>query len=77
MPKLHRKYFHLVFSLVMGAKMVFVMTFFITLINLGWVEGFFASWMRAYSIAYVIAVPVIYYLAPFARRFAARWVETP
>ena len=72
MPKLHRKYFHLVFSLVMGAKMVFVMTFFITLINLGWVEGFFASWMRAYAIAYVIAVPVIYYLAPLARRFAAR-----
>ena len=77
MPKLHRKYFHLVFSLVMGAKMVFVMTFFITLINLGWVEGFFASWMRAYAIAYVIAVPVIYYLAPLDRRFAARWVETP
>ena len=77
MPKLHRKYFHLVFSLVMGAKMVFVMTFFITLINLGWVEGFFASWMRAYAIAYVIAVPVIYYLASLARRFAARWVETP
>ena len=77
MPKLHRKYFHLVFSLVMGAKMVFVMTFFITLINLGWGEGFFASWMRAYVIAYFIAVPVIYYIAPLARRFAARWVETP
>jgi hypothetical protein len=77
MPKLHRKYFHLVFSMVMGAKMVFVMTFFITWINLGWVDGFFLSWMRAYLIAYVIAVPVIYFLAPLARRFAARWVETP
>lgn len=77
MQKLPRKYFHLVFSLVMGAKMVLVMTFFITLINLGWQEGFIVSWLKAYIVAYPIAVPVIYFLAPLARRFAAKWVETP
>ena len=77
MKKLPRKYFHLAFSLVMGAKMVLIMTFFITLINLGWHAGFFAAWMKAYLVAYPIAVPVIYFLAPLARRFASKWVETP
>lgn len=77
MAKLPRKYFHIAFSLVMGAKMVFIMTFFITLINLGWHDGFVVAWFKAYLVAYPIAVPVIYFLAPMARRFAARWVEAP
>jgi len=34
-----QKKFHFVFSLVMGAMMVFLMTFVITLINVGWVEN--------------------------------------
>mgnify|MGYP003351867579 CR=1 FL=1 len=77
MAKLPRKYFHLVFSFVMAAKMVFVMTFFITLINLGWHDGFLLSWLKANTVAYIIAVPVIYFIAPLARKFAAKWVETP
>ena len=77
MAKLPKKYFHLAFSLIMGAKMVFIMTFLITYINLGWHNGFFMSWLKAYLIAYVIAVPVIYNIAPLARRLTAKWVETP
>ena len=30
--------------------------------------GFMASWARALGLAYVVAVPGIYFLAPLARR---------
>ncbi|MFN3972518.1 MAG: DUF2798 domain-containing protein [Gemmobacter sp.] len=63
----HKK-FHLVFSLIMGAMMVFVMTFVITAVNLGFGPHFLAAWARVFGIAYVIAVPVIFFLAPMARK---------
>ncbi len=63
-----QKKFHLVFSLIMGAMMVFVMTFVITAVNLGFGPHFLAAWGRVFLIAYVIAVPVIFFLAPIARK---------
>jgi len=60
--------FHLVFSLIMGAMMVFLMTFVITAVNLGFGPHFLAAWVRVFWIAYVIAVPVIFFLAPIARK---------
>jgi hypothetical protein len=63
-----QKKFHMVFSVIMAAMMVFLMTFVITLVNLGWVSYFLAAWMKSFVIAYVIAVPVIFFLAPVARR---------
>ena len=77
MTKLPAKRFHLVFSLLMGALMISLMTFVITLVNVGWVAGFPGRWLRAFAIAYVVGVPVIYFLAPFARRLTARLVEMP
>jgi len=72
-----QKKFHFVFSLVMGATMVFLMTFVITLINVGWVENFFQMWIKAFSIAYVIVVPVIFFLAPMARKLTGRLLGMP
>lgn len=63
----HKK-FHLVFSLVIGAMMVFLMTFVIRNTNLGFGPNFLASWAKAFAIAYMIAVPVIFFLAPIAHK---------
>ena len=67
-----QKKFHLVFSLIMGAMMVFLMTFVITLVNLGWVNHFLTAWMKSFMIAYMAAVPVIFFLAPVARKLTGR-----
>jgi hypothetical protein len=67
-----QKKFHLVFSIIMGAMMVFFMTFVITLVNLGWVEHFVAAWARSFLIAYLVAVPVIFFIAPVARRLTGQ-----
>lgn len=71
-----QKQFHLVFSLIMGAMMVFLMTFVITVVNLGFGPHFLAAWMKAFGIAYVVAVPVILFLAPIARRLTGGLLGT-
>ncbi len=77
MSKLPKKYFHLVFSIIMGAIMVLLMTFVITFVNIGFASDFFVRWMKAFAVAYVVAVPVIYFLAPIAKKLAGRFADTP
>jgi len=72
-----QKKFHLVFSVVMGAMMVFLMTFVITLVNVGWIDNFFPMWMKAFGIAFIVAVPVIFFLAPVARKLTGRLLGMP
>lgn len=67
-----QKRFHLVFSLIMGAMMIFLMTLVITFINVGLTDNFFRLWMKAFAIAYVVGVPVIFFLAPVARKLTGR-----
>lgn len=67
-----QKKFHLVFSLIMGAMMIFLMTLVITFVNVGLIENFFHLWMKAFGIAYVVGVPVIFFLAPVARKLTGR-----
>jgi hypothetical protein len=77
MKKLPKNAFHLIFSLVMGAIMVFLMTCVITLANIGLPADFLARWLHSFLIAYPVAVPVIYLFAPIARKITARLVEHP
>lgn len=72
-----QKKFHLVFSFVMGAMMISLMTFVITAVNVGFTPEFLARWGRAFSVAYVIGVPVIFFLAPVARRITGRLLGMP
>ncbi len=67
-----QKKFHLVFSLIMGAMMIFLMTLVITFINVGLTANFLQLWMKAFGIAYVVGVPVIFFLAPVARKLTGR-----
>lgn len=71
------KKFHLVFSFIMGAMMISLMTFVITLVNIGWTPQFLGAWLKAFAIAYVIGVPVIFFMAPVARRITGRVVGMP
>ncbi len=72
-----QKKFHLVFSLVMGAMMIFLMTFVITAVNIGFTDTFVGSWAKAFGIAYVVGVPVIFFLAPVARKLTAGLLGAP
>lgn len=71
------RHFHLAFSFVMGALMATIITFVLTLVNVGLVAGFMAIWAKTLCLAYVVVVPGIYFLAPVARRIVNRFVEPP
>ena len=77
MKKLPKNAFHLIFSMVMGAIMVSIMTCVITLANIGLSADFVRHWLHSILIAYPVAVPVIYLFAPIARRITSRLVEHP
>ncbi|MDD5298086.1 MAG: DUF2798 domain-containing protein [Rhodocyclaceae bacterium] len=72
-----QKKFHLVFSFVMGLMMISLMTFVITVVNMGFGPEFFARWGRAFLVAYPVGVPVIYFLAPVARKLTSRLLGMP
>jgi len=71
------KKFHLVFSFIMGAMMISLMTFVITMVNIGWSAQFLGAWLKAFAIAYVIGVPVIFFMAPVARKVTGRILGMP
>jgi len=54
-----------------------VMTFVITAVNVGFSSSFPFIWMKAFAVAYVVGVPVIFFLAPVARRLTARTLNMP
>jgi len=58
--------------MVMGAMMIFIMTFVITLVNVGLGAHFMLTWMKAFAIAYAVGVPVIFFLAPVARKLTGK-----
>jgi len=71
-----QKKFHLVFSCLMGAMMISIMTFVITLVNVGWGEHFVQTWLKAFAIAYVVGVPVIFFWPRSLASLPARsWVS--
>jgi len=72
-----QKRFHLVFSMVMGLLMISVMTFVITAVNIGFSNDFLDKWLHAFWVAYVVGVPVIYFVAPVARKLTARILGMP
>lgn len=72
-----QKKFHLTFSFIMGAMMISIMTFVITAVNVGFPHDFLAKWRRAFAIAYAVGVPVIFFLAPLARKITGRMLGMP
>jgi hypothetical protein len=69
--------FHLVFSFVMGAMMISLMTLVITAVNVGFTAEFLTRWGRSFAIGYVIGVPMIFFLAPVARKITSRLIDMP
>lgn len=72
-----QKKFHLVFSLVMGLLMISLMTFVITAVNIGFSPDFLARWGKAFVVAYMVGVPVIFFLAPMARKLTGKLLGMP
>jgi hypothetical protein len=69
--------FHLAFSLIMGLLMISLMTFVITAVNVGFTPDFLSRWGKAFMVAYVVGVPVIFFMAPIARKLTGKLLGMP
>jgi len=45
------------------------MSFVVTLINVGFVDGFIMKWLNAYWRAFLVAFPTIMIVVPLVRKF--------
>lgn len=72
-----QKKFHLAFSLIMGLLMISLMTFVITAVNIGFPADFIAHWGKAFAVAYIVGVPVIFFMVPVARKLTGKFLGMP
>lgn len=61
------KYSHYLFSFLMALFMSCIMSFVITLFNVGLVGDLGYIWLKAWLFAFVVAFPVITIVAPLVR----------
>ena len=61
----------IVHALLMGIVPTGVVSFTVMVLNFGFSEYFLTTWLRSWSIAYLIMVPIIFIIAPFIDRFVA------
>lgn len=66
------KYLILVQTFLIAIVMTFIMSFAISIINLGFVDGFIHLWLHAWSMAFILAFPTMTIISPFLRKLAMR-----
>jgi hypothetical protein len=64
----------LILALLMSSVMVAMVTFLVTVLDLGFQSGFFTKWIKAYFIAWPIAAGTAFLIMPPARRLTDRIV---
>jgi len=69
------KYQSLVFSFFMALLMSGIMSFVISLFNLGFIENIFFIWLKAWTFAFIIAFPVILIVSPVVRALVAFFIK--
>ncbi len=67
------KYQKLVFAFFMALIMSCVMSFIISVFNVGLVANIVAIWLKAWGFAFVVAFPTITVVAPVAQRLTS-WI---
>jgi len=61
------KKIHLIFSLVMSTFMILIMSFVVTMVNVGWSDQTVAKWLNSFFYAWIVGFPLMYFFAPIFR----------
>ena len=72
MARIHRRHAPQLLALFTSLFMSFLMSGFITLINVGLPADFVGRWMHAFALAFAAAFPTILVVMPVARRLVER-----
>ena len=61
----------IVFAFLMGIFTTGLVSFTVVLANLGFTETFWQIWLKSWSIAFLVLVPVILIVSPVMERFVS------
>ncbi len=59
---------HLIFSVIMSAFMIFIMSFVVTYMNIGWTEQTVDKWLTSFVYAWVVGFPLLYIFGPIFKK---------
>ena len=59
---------HLIFSIVMSAFMIFIMSFVVTYMNIGWTEQTVDKWLTSFVYAWAVGFPLLFVFAPIFKK---------
>ncbi len=65
----------LVLSSLLALLMSFFISFFITVVNIGFSQVLFVAWMKSFVLGFVIALPISIIFIPMLRTYLERFVE--
>ncbi len=74
--KLPKKFSPILFGFFLSGLMTLFVTGISIALAVGVHDGFFAIWMRNWATIWVIAFPVVLFVAPLVRRLVSAMVET-
>ena len=66
------KKIHLAFSLVMSTFMILIMSFVVTMVNVGWSDQTIVKWLNSFFYAWIVGFPLMYFFAPIFRKIIAK-----
>jgi len=66
------KKIHTIFSLVMSTFMILIMSFVVTLVNLGWEDQTISKWLNSFFYAWIVGFPLMYFFAPIFRKIITK-----
>lgn len=75
--KINPKFTSLLMGLIISFGMSLFMSFTMTAINQGFIEGFFLIWMKTWGIAFAVGFPAAAAIVPVARKIVSRVTHTP
>ena len=73
--KLNKKFEPYIFTVIMAFGMSIMMSFIISLINIGFVDNFFLIWIRAWIPAFFIALIPAFFMGKLARSVLSKIID--
>lgn len=67
--KISRRYYSIVFAVLVTLTMSFFMSFVLTLVNAGFGPQFLRIWFSAFAIGFLVGLPISFVFVPLIRRF--------
>jgi len=66
------KKIHLLFTLVMSTFMILIMSFVVTMVNIGWGDQTVSKWLNSFFYAWIVGFPLMYVFAPIFKKIISK-----